>query len=138
MKNGGNTGYEDIINLPHHEPKGHPRMSMEKRAAQFSPFAALSGYEEAVLETERLTEEQITLEGDELEILDNQLRAIMGSGSQAEVEITYFIPDGRKAGGKYETVQGKISKVEGGRKLIIMENGLAIPIKDIIKLNGRT
>ncbi|MBR1700752.1 MAG: hypothetical protein IJ716_02230 [Lachnospiraceae bacterium] len=120
-----------MINFPHPEPVGHLRMSMEKRAAQFSPFAALSGYEEAVLETERLTEERIILDEAELEVLDNRMNEIMGMEEPPEVKITYFIPNERKAGGRYETVTGKISRIDRYNGQIVMGNGVVIPVKEV-------
>lgn len=134
MNDTGYGDYEDIINLPHPEPVGHPRMSMEKRAAQFSPFAALSGYEEAVQETERLTEERITLDESELEVLDNQMNEIMAMEEPPEVKITYFIPDQRKAGGRYETVAGRISKIDRYKGQIVMENGVVISVKEVVSI----
>ena len=131
---GGYGDYKDIINLPHPEPVGHPRMSMEKRAAQFSPFAALTGYEEAIQETERLTEERIILDEDELEMLDEQMGEIMSMEEQPKVTITYFIPDGRKEGGRYETVTGRISRIDRYKGRIIMEDRLAILIKVVVKM----
>ncbi len=134
MNDMGYGDYGDIINLPHPEPVGHPRMSMEKRAAQFSPFAALSGYEEAVLETERLTEERIVLDEAELEILDNRINEIMSMEEPPEVKITYFIPDERKVGGRYETVMDRISKIDRYKGKIVMENGTIIPVKEVVSI----
>ena len=134
MNNIGYGAYGDIINLPHPEPVGYPRMSMEKRAAQFSPFAALSGYEEAVQETERLTEERIILDEAELEVLDNHMNEIMSLEEPPEVKITYFIPDQRKAGGRYETVAGKIGKIDRYKGQIVMENGVVILVKEVVNI----
>ena len=134
MKDKGYGAYEDMIDLPHPEPVGHPRMSMEKRAAQFSPFAALTGYEEAILETERLTEERVVLDESELEMLDERFREILGAQEAPNVKITYFIPDERKSGGRYETVVGKVIKIDEYRRQIVMEDGLLVAVKDVVSV----
>lgn len=126
--------YEDILDHPHHESKKHPRMSMLNRAAQFSPFAALSGYEEAVAETERLTDERIILDEAELEMLDAQFCALKDSAGRKEASITYFIPDERKEGGRYETVKGLVRRIDENKKLIIMEDQTVIPAEEVVKI----
>lgn len=114
--------YDDIINLPHYEPKTHPRMSAEKRAAQFAPFAALTGYEDAVGETARLTDDMVELEDSALEELDRRLKE--ACGTQKEITITYFVPDERKSGGAYVKIRGQIKKTGADR--IVMEDGSII------------
>ena len=104
--------YDDIINLPHHVSKTHPPMDMMERAAQFSPFAALTGYEAAAKETGRLTQPRIELDESEKEVLDQQLHKLEAAFPKTpSAAFTYFIPDVRKEGGTYRTVSGKIRKI---------------------------
>lgn len=87
------SDYSDIIHLPHHISKTHPQMSMHDRAAQFSPFAALTGYDSAILETARLTEEKITLNEDLQELLDIQFQQLLEHLSEKPlISITFFLP----------------------------------------------
>ena len=129
--------YEDIINLPHPTSEKHPRMRMTDRAAQFSPFAALTGYEDAVEETARLTEGKIELSEDEKAVLDQKLQAIAEHLGESEVTITYFVPDARKAGGAYETVVSPVKKIGNVERIVTMANGTKIPIEDILEINFR-
>ena len=119
--------YEDIVELPHHVSKKHPPMEMIKRAAQFAPFAALTGYGDAVKETARQTEDKVILSEDALTEMDRRIGDAMIRGG--EVEITCFIPDERKEGGRYETVKGRISKIEMG--MICLDDGTRI-MADIV------
>ena len=124
--------YDDLIHLPHHVSSVHPQMSLQDRAAQFSPFAALTGYEDAVEETARLTERRLQLSEDEKEILDLELRALEHMGQQpSPVAVTYFVADSRKEGGTYVTKTGKVRKIHRYRRVLIMEDGLEIPVDDI-------
>lgn len=103
--------YDDVIHLPHPASKIHPRMSMVDRAAQFSPFAALTGYDAVLKETARLTGERIELDEYEKNALNERLQLIAATlGEDHEVSITYFKPDELKAGGEYVTVTGEIKK----------------------------
>lgn len=124
--------YEDIINLPHHISSRHPRMTIENRAAQFSPFAALTGYEDEIKETERLTDERKELDESEKEVLDRKLRRVTTQQSQ-NITITWFVPDSRKEGGVYETLTGYVKKIDG--KNVIMKNGTKIPIENIVGID---
>ena len=128
--------YDDIIDLPHHQSPGRPHMSNQDRAAQFSPFAALTGYGDAVKETERLTEGKIELDENEKAALDEKLRFLLETGSRQQISITYFMPDGRKAGGAYLTVTGSIKKINGLERIIMMEDGTVIPMDDILDIQG--
>ena len=129
--------YDDIINLPHHVSKVHPRMSIQNRAAQFAPFAALTGYEGQVKETARLTDRRIELDEEMKLILDLKIQVIKEMLSDnPEVEITYFIPDTRKDGGKYETIINNVKKIDSYNEHIIMQNNLKIEIKEIININS--
>ena len=97
--------YEDMIDLPHHVSKNHPQMSMHDRAAQFAPFSALSGHSEAVAETARLTGRKIELDEYEKQRLDETLLALRAHiRERPEIEVTYFLSDENKEGGRYETV----------------------------------
>ena len=124
--------YADIIDLPHHVSKRHPQMPMEKRAAQFSPFAAMVGHDAAIRETARLTEERLELSEDEKAVIDGKLQMIKAHiKEQPEVTVTYFHPDKKKSGGAYVTVTGSAKKVDNVSKLLLLQDGRAIPIKDI-------
>lgn len=122
--------YKDIINLPHHISKRHPRLSMEKRAAQFSPFAALTGYEEATDETSRLTDEKIELSEEDMEELNRKLQNLQG-----EAVITYFVKDERKSGGSYVTIKGEFHRIDDYEKAIVMRDGSRIFIDDILDID---
>ena len=124
--------YEDIINLPHHVSKTRPQMSMLDRAAQFSPFAALTGYDAAIKETGRLTDEKIELDEDTKAALDmKQAYLIEMIDEQPEITIIYFLPDARKSGGAYVTVTGNLKRFDEYERLLIMTNGKKIPMDDI-------
>lgn len=124
--------YDDIISLPHHESKRHPKMPALDRAAQFLPFSALNGHDTAVREMERLTESRMELDEARKEELDVHLQLLRKQLAQKpQVSITYFVPDARKDGGAYFTVTGTIRKVEETLHQVIMENGTIIPVSDI-------
>ena len=129
--------YDDIINLPRHVSTVHPQMAVSERAAQFSPFAALTGHGDAIRETARLTDQRIELDGDSREILNKKLQLVIGRlKEQPEVAITYFVPDGRKDGGNYITVDGKIKKFDEYEGLLILPDGTKIPLDDVIEIEG--
>ncbi len=129
--------YEDIIHLPHHVSKKHPQMSMLDRAAQFSPFAALTGYDAAVEETARLTDRRIELDEYEAQHLDERLQELSEHlPEHPEVSITYFLPDARKDGGEYITVTGCVKKIDHYERRIILMDGTLIPIHEVIQING--
>ena len=117
--------YDDIINLPHHVSATRPQMSMLDRAAQFSPFAALNGYDAAIKETGRLTDEKIEMDEEALNILNMKFQILVDSlDEEPEVTFTYFKPDERKAGGAYIEVTGTVKKVDDFERLIVMQNGM--------------
>lgn len=127
--------YEDIINLPHPTSKKHPRMTLTERAAQFSPFAALTGYEAVVEETGRLTDRQMEASEDMKEELDENLRQLAAyPAEQTEVRVTYFQPDGRKRGGAYVTHQGRLFKADPVRGLLKFLDGSEIELHAVIRL----
>ena len=129
--------YDDIINLPHHESKKHPRMSNEARAAQFAPFAALTGYDDAIKETARLTSERIEINEELKAILDAKLQIIHDKiSSKPEVTFTYFVPDTKKDGGSYVTVVGNVIKIDEFNQKVILENKTEIPISEIVEITG--
>lgn len=119
--------YEDIINLPHHVSKTHPQMPLYDRAAQFSPFAALTGYEDAIRETARLTDDWVQLSEDKKQELDEKLRQLISEKGRTEpVTITFFQPDERKAGGSYRTVTGQIRKFDMCKRKVFFKDGTEI------------
>ena len=127
--------YADIIDLPHHVSKRHPQMPMEKRAAQFSPFAAMVGHDAAIRETARLTEEQLELSEAEKAVIDEKLQMIRAHiKEQPEVTVTYFQPDEKKSGGAYVTVTGPVKKIDEQGRLLILQNEIIIHISDIIDI----
>lgn len=129
--------YDDIINLEHHVSKTHKQMSIEERSAQFAPFAALTGYEDEVKETERITERMIEITEDIRSILDEKIRLIQNKiAEQPNVTITYFVPDINKQGGKYKTINGIIKKIDNYEKKLILTSNTEIFIKDIIEISS--
>ena len=131
------TKYEDIINLPHHVSKTRPQMPMSDRAAQFAPFAALTGYDSAIKETGRLTDKRIELDEEALTALNMKYQFLMDAlDEEPEVEITYFKPDERKAGGAYVTATGAVLKVDDFERLITLQDGTKIPMNDVLSIDG--
>lgn len=127
--------YEDIIDMPRPEPKNHVRMPAADRAAQFAPFAALTGYNAVIEETARETEARTTLdESEKLKINRTIERLQRCLKERPFAEITFFQQDRKKAGGRYETVKGMIKKIEEYQRQIIMENGTKISFQDIIHI----
>ena len=127
--------YDDIISLPHPVSKTHPPMPRAERAAQFSSFAALTGYEEIVAERARLTETRAELDRDALEALDEKLRAVAAEiDARPELELRYFVPDKKKAGGRYETICGCVKKIDGQAGLLILTDGKKVPLGDIVSI----
>lgn len=129
------TGYEDIIHLPHHVSARHPQMSRENRAAQFAPFAALTGYGDVIRESARFTEGRPELTEEEKEELDYKLRAL-GSmpGEKPQVRLTYFVPDQRKDGGLSRTVCSRIRKVDAQGKRILLDDGTKVDVDCVVDL----
>lgn len=129
------TPYDDIINLPHHVSRNHPQMTMRDRAAQFAPFAALTGYEDAVAETGRLTEQKRELSAQELAELNQRLCFLAEHlKDQPKVSIEYFVPDERKSGGAYRTVNGSIKKINLTERCITLSGGESIRMDDIMSI----
>ena len=130
-----NNRYDEIMGLPHHVSKTRPHMPMSDRAAQFAPFAALTGYDSAIKETGRLTDERIELDEEALAALDRKYQLLMDTLDDApEVTIIYFQPDERKAGGQYVSATGTVKKVDDFERRIIMQDGTRIPLDNIYDL----
>ena len=129
--------YEDIINLPHHVSKKHKQMSLEARSAQFAPFSALTGFDDIVEETERITSKKIEINDEQKMILDYKLRVVKEKITQKpEITITYFKLDLKKSGGSYEKVTGNIERIDKYKHMIVLDNKIEIPILDIIEIEG--
>ena len=129
--------YDDIINLPHHTSRKHPRMPIKDRAAQFAPFAALTGHEAAIRETARLTDEREILSDEAIAVLNEKLKIISKNpGTGQTVKITYFVPDARKAGGAYVTHSGSVRKIDLYEHILIMTDGTVIPVGQISRIDG--
>lgn len=129
--------YDDIINLPHHESTRHPKMPALDRAAQFLPFAALTGHDAAVRETARLTDNRAELDEIKKEEFDLHLQMLREQLAQKpQVSITYFVPDVKKDGGAYFTITRTIQKIDGNRHQVIIENGTVIPVNDIYEIKS--
>ena len=132
-----NEKYDEIMSLPHHVSKTRPQMPMSDRAAQFSPFAALAGYDSAIRETGRLTDEKIELDEESLTALNVRYQMLMDVLAEGpEVRITYFKPDERKAGGAYVTMTGVVRHISVPEKTLVMEDGAVIALEDIATISG--
>ena len=130
-----NNRYDEIMELPHHVSKTHPQMPMSDRAAQFAPFAALTGYDSAIKETGRLTDERIELDEEALTALDRKYQLLMDTLDDApEVTIIYFQPDERKAGGQYVSATGTVKKVDTFGRRILLQDGARIPLDSVYDL----
>lgn len=123
--------YEDIIDMPHHVSDRHPHMSVHDRAAQFAPFAALTGHGAAIAETARLTEEKHELDESQKAVLDQKLMNIMYNADEKNVNVDYFVADERKSGGRYERFTGRIRRIDEYERVLVMEDGTVIPIDNI-------
>ena len=131
------TDYDDIIDLPHHVSKVHPQMPPSARAAQFSPFAALTGYEDVIGETARLTEQKRELDESEKAELDRKVGVLISRlGERPAVRIEYFVPDERKDGGKYVTKSGAIVKITPVRKTLTLDDGTTIRFENVADISG--
>lgn len=130
-----NEKYGDMLDLPHHVSKKHPPMSREDRAAQFSPFAALTGHEAAIQETARQTDERIDLDEDSRNALDRTLANVRECVAEHPlVTVTYFQPDERKAGGQYVTVQGRVKKLKESPQRLVLEGEMEIALREVVAL----
>ena len=129
--------YDDIIDLPHHVSETHPPMSRADRAAQFSPFAALTGYDAAVRESARVTEQRIELDEGVKAELNARLNCILEHlPEHPQVSITYFVPDEKKSGGAYRTVTGAVRKLDGFAKTLTLVDGTVVPVEEMVHVEG--
>ena len=127
--------YDDIINMSHHISKKHPRMSLENRSAQFAPFAALTGYEDEVEETARITDKKIEITDEIKSTINMRLQIIQEKiNTKPKVTIKYFIPDNKKEGGSYKTVTSNVLKIDQYKKLVVLKDNTKIFISDIINI----
>lgn len=130
-----NEKYQDIIDLPHPVSSKRARMSNYDRAAQFSPFAALTGYDGVIQETGRLTRAKIELSEDGKALLDEKLRYLRRNlGACPRVKLTCFQPDQRKLGGEYVTVAGNLLKIDEYKNTLVLQGGRTIPIDSIFEI----
>jgi len=128
--------YDDIIHLPHHVSAIHPHMSAIDRAAQFSPFAALTGYDAAIKETARLTDKRVELDESMKAALSNKLQMIADRLKEhPEIAITYFQPDAKKNGGAYVTVINTVKKIDVYKRIVVLTDGIVIPVDEIISID---
>ena len=131
-----NSRYDDILRLPRHISQNHPPMPMRDRAAQFAPFAALTGYEAAIAETARLTGKKRELSPTEAEELDRRLAALIERlPERPEATVEYFVPDERKTGGAYVSITGRVRHVSLPERMLVMEDGTAIGFEDILSVS---
>ena len=129
--------YDDIIHLPHHTSNKHPRMPIRDRAAQFAPFAALTGHDAAIEETARLTSAMIELSEDARTTLDMKQKMLADNLDAAPVvSVTYFQPDEKKDGGRYLTVTERLKNIDDFERILIMSDGNRIPFESIIQLES--
>lgn len=127
--------YEDILYMPHHVSTKHPPMPASDRAAQFSPFAALTGHDAAIQETGRLTDIQVE-QSEELRALLDRKQQYLATLEQPEVTVTYFLPDGRKDGGAYVAATGRLKRIDPVERVLILVGGQSIPLDDITDVNS--
>ena len=132
-----NNRYDEIMGLPHHVSKTRPQMPMSDRAAQFAPFAALTGYDSAIKETGRLTDERIALDEEALTALNRKYQLLIEALDDApEVTIIYFQPDERKAGGQYVSATGTVKKIDTFGRRILLQDGTRIPLDSVYDLRS--
>lgn len=129
--------YEDIIHLPHHVSSKRPQMPMIDRAAQFSPFAALTGYDDAISETGRLTDEKIDISEEEKEVLDRKQQFLLEKlDKRPALTVIYFVPDAKKSGGAYVTKSGNLKKIDAIERWMQLTDGTKIPLDDVADIES--
>lgn len=127
--------YNDIINLPHHQSKTHPHMPVSERAAQFSPFAALKGYDDEIEETARWTDEKSELDDSALSILNEKFNLLKEKEREhPSITVSYFQADAKKAGGSYLSLTGEVKKIDAYNRKLIMESGEMLAFENIIEI----
>jgi len=128
--------YDDIINLPHPVSKRHPQMSMMGRAAQFAPFAALTGHSEAIEETARLTDSQMELADEDAFVLNQKMTTLREIVNEhPTICVTYFVQDKKKAGGKYKTIEGQLQNIDDYSLSLVMRSGEVVPLKSVLDID---
>lgn len=129
--------YDDLLHLPHPVSRRHPPMSAMDRAAQFSPFSALTGYEAVIQEAGRLTDSRAELTEYSRDVLDQKQRLLLEAApAHPEITVTYFVPDSRKQGGTYGTLRGNLKKIDLCRRAMVMLDGTEIPLDDIVDIQS--
>lgn len=128
--------YDDIIDLPYHVSERRPQMSMYNRAAQFAPFAALTGHNAAITEAARLTEAEEELSESDVEVLNRKLAYLQSLDEKPTISVTYFVPDDKKEGGSYHTATGIVKSVEPDKGVLQFEDGTGIPVIRIKDIDG--
>ncbi|MBQ3390459.1 MAG: hypothetical protein IJG57_05265 [Firmicutes bacterium] len=135
MNNDGKNSYKDIIGLPHHVSPTRKRMPLKDRAAQFAPFAALTGYGDAIQETARETTGWQDLYEDEKEYMEETLRRLASlEDRRPEAEAVYFVRDPLKDGGSFQTVSGRVRKIDTVERKLVFEDGTGVPLADLVEL----
>ncbi len=129
--------YDAILHLPHHVSEKHPPIPMEERAAQFSPYAALTGFGAVINETRRLTDPRQILSEETLAQLNRQYQLLLEHlPERPKITVTYFQPDGRKEGGAYLTLTGRVKKVDAYEQRLVLEDGSVIAMENIMAMDG--
>lgn len=129
--------YEDIVHLKHHVSKKHPPMSDIDRAAQFAPFAALTGHDAAIAETARLTDSETDLSDSDIEILNRQHKILLEHLAECpEITFVYFVPDDKKAGGAYVTKTGRVKKIDEYKRVYILADNTMVPMAHLFSMDG--
>lgn len=136
MRESHTDNYDDIINLPHHISKKHPPMPLKNRAAQFAPFAALTGFDDAIEETGRVTDEKALISEDVENVLDSVLNSI--EDKKTEISVEFFQEDLKKSGGIYKVYTGKLKRVDRTGRRLIFEDGTVIEADDVADISVRS
>ncbi len=131
------TKYDEIMNLPHHVSDTRPQMPMSDRAAQFAPFAALSGYDDAIKETGRITDDKLDLDENELNILDMKFHYLREHlEEESEITFMYFEQDRQKSGGSYTIVTGVVKRIDEYERCIVLHGGIRLAMDNILNMEG--
>lgn len=137
MQNSKTNRYDDIINLPHHQSTTRQRMPLRDRAAQFSPFAALTGHDAAIAETARLTDRKIHLSEDRIAVINEKLQMLQELFPEyPEISVTYFVPDGKKSGGAYTTKAGRVKRIDPIKGTVEFADHTSVPFDDIFDVES--
>lgn len=127
--------YRELLHLPHHRSQTHAPMPRRDRAAQFAPFAALTGFDAQLRETERQTQAQAEPNEDALQELDQSLHTLFACvHTQPAVQVRWFVPDAKKSGGAYKTAAGRVLQLDRNRSLLVLDSGPVIALGAIAEL----